>query len=598
MRRKQQIRSVLAPLFIAICIGALSGLGAVFFRWLIHRCTDLFAALPQWLQVAPAHSWWWHLLLPALIGLLLGPIIVLFAPETRGPGVPEVMEALALRGGHIRHRVTLFKTGATALFIAAGASVGREGPIVQIGASIGSSLCQILKFDRSKRRLAVACGAAAGIAATFQAPMAGMLFVVEILLCEIEAISLSSLVLASVTGTLVSRACWQGAAVFHIPAFSIQHPADLLLYLTMGLCCGMLALLLMAVVFGLPRILQKTGLPLGFQPALGGLAVGLIGCFWPQALGLGYSTINQALTGQLPLTLAASLVVIKILSTGVCLGSGMSGGIFAPSLFIGAMVGTVFGNIAQSLWPATHELTAHFSLIGMGALVSGTTLAPITAILTIFELTNNYEVILPLMVACIPSVLVVQLVHGYSVYETNLLGRGINIVRGHDVNRLRNMLVAGYMCSEYEAVAEDLPLGRVAEQMAASSFPHFIVVDGKKELTGVLTLRDLRVLLGQSPLENISWTSPASALMQTKVITLLEGDSLEKAFDLFAHHHFSFLPVVSDSHPRRVVGVLKKSDLVAAYDQQVLKDQILPSPSWFFPLQKQVRPPKERLKLH
>ncbi|MGE4560807.1 MAG: chloride channel protein, partial [Desulfobulbus sp.] len=337
MRREQQVSAILLPLIIAILIGALAGLGAVFFRWLTHQCIDLFHHFGQFWQTGGGDlPWWWRMLLPAAAGLVLGPIIAFFAPETRGPGVPEVMEALALRGGHFRHRVTLFKTGATALFIAAGASVGREGPIVQIGASIGSSLCQLLRMDRDTGRMAVACGAAAGIAATFQAPMAGTIFVVEILLREMEAISLSNLAIAAVTGTLVSRACWQGAAVFHIPPFTMQHPADLLLYLAMGLCCGGLSLLLMTMVFGLPRLLKRTRLPLWSLPAFGGLVVGLLGLLWPQALGLGYTTINQALTSNLPLTLAAWLVVIKILATGFSLGSGMSGGIFAPSLFIGA----------------------------------------------------------------------------------------------------------------------------------------------------------------------------------------------------------------------------------------------------------------------
>jgi CIC family chloride channel protein len=594
LQPKQQVTDILLPLVTAILIGALAGLGAVFFRWLTHQCIDALELIGQfWHTTAGPLPWWWRMLLPALAGLVIGPIIVFFAPETRGPGVPEVMEALALRGGHIRHRVTLFKTGATALFIAAGASVGREGPIVQIGASIGSSLCQLLKMDRDKRRMAVACGAAAGIAATFQAPMAGTLFVMEILLREIEAVSLSSLVIAAVTGTLVSRACWQGAAVFHVPPFTMQHPADLLLYLAMGVCCGGLALLLMTMVSGLPRLYQRTPLPVWILPACGGLAVGMLGLLWPQALGLGYTTINQALTNQLPLTLAAWLVLIKILTTGFSLGSGMSGGIFAPSLFIGAMIGTVFGNIAQALWPATHDTTAFFSIIGMGALVGGTTLAPITAIMTIFELTYNYEVILPLMVACIPSVLVVQVMHGYSIYETSLINRGINIVRGHDVNRLRNMLVYHSMCTEIETVEEKTPLGRVAEQMAASNFPHFIVVNGEGQMTGVLTLRDLRGLLSKESRQAISWTTPAAELMQRQVITLKETDSMETAFDLFARHDISFLPIMAGNDPSRVVGFLKKSDLVAAYDQQVLKDRILPPTSWFSPLKKQV-PKKEK----
>ena len=583
MQRDRRIVDILLPLMTAIVIGALAGLGAVFFRWLIHRLIELFDQVGGfWLTITPQAAWWWPLLLPALAGLIIGPVIVYLVPEIRGPGVPEVMEALALRGGHIRHRVTLFKTGATALCIAAGASVGREGPIVQIGASIGSNLSQLFRLDRDRVRMAVACGAAAGIAATFQAPMTGALFVMEILLREIEVVAMSNLVIAAVTGTLVSRACWHGAAVFHIPSFTMQHPADLLLYLAMGLCCGLLSLVLMSIVFGLPRLFRKTRLPPWSVPACGGLIVGLLGLLWPQALGLGYTTINQALTGELPLTLAATLVAIKILTTGFSLGSGMSGGIFAPSLFLGAMVGAVFGYAAQVLWPASHDSTAYFSLIGMGAMVSGTTLAPITAIMTIFELTNNFEVILPLMVACIPSVLVVQILHGYSVYETNLISRGINIVRGHDVNRLRTMRVARYMCTEFEPIRETMPLGQVARLMAASSFPHFIVVDEAGDLTGVLTLRDLRSLLGTD--QPFPAATPASELMQREVITLRETDSLETAFDLFARHDVSFLPVIAANLPGRVLGYLRKSDLVAAYDQQILKDRILRKNSRFSPL--------------
>jgi chloride channel protein, CIC family len=358
-----------------------------------------------------------------------------------------------------------------------------------------------------------------------------------------------------------------------------------LIYLAMGLCCGLFFLVLMSIVFGLPRFFRQTRLPVWSVPACGGLIVGLIGLLSPQALGLGYTTINQALTGELTLTLAASLVVFKILTTGFSLGSGMSGGIFAPSLFLGAMVGALFGHAAQFFWPLTHDNTAYFSLIGMGAMVSGTTLAPITAIMTIFELTNNFEVILPLMVACIPSILVVQALHGYSIYETNLINRGINIVRGRDINRLRSMRVTQYMYRDFEPIVETTPLGQVAQRIAVSNFPHFIMVNDAGEMTGVLTLRDLRSLLGQND-KPFPATTPASELMQREVITLDETDNLETAFHLFAEHKVSFLPVTSSTFPNRVLGYLKKSDLVAAYDQQILKDRILPTSSRFSPLRR------------
>ncbi len=585
MKQRGRLTDIFYPLLIAVLIGALAGLGAVFLRWLIQAIISVLQTAGNFFSdISGEPHWLWRLLLPALGGMLIGPVIAFWAPEIRGPGVPEVMEALTLKGGHIRHRVTLIKTGATAMLIAAGASVGREGPIVQIGASIGSTVMQLLKLDRDKRRMAVACGAAAGIAATFQAPMAGTLFAVEILLLDLEAAYLSNIVIAAVTGNLVSRYCWEGAAVFHIPHFVMQQPAELLLYLAMGLTCGFLSLVLMAVVFGLPRLYETYRLPPWLTPALGGLVVGSLGLLCPQVLGLGYSTINEALGNKLSLPLAATLVLAKILATGFSIGSGMSGGIFAPSLFVGAMTGAVFGHIAHLIWPSIGDSTAYFSLIGMGSMVSGTTLAPITAIMTIFELTYNYEVILPLMVACIPSLLVVKVLHGYSVYETNLLRRGINIVRGHDVNRLRSMVVKNYMCRDLQVLQSDMPLCHVGELMEQSNFPHFVVVDTQGELTGVLTLRDLRSMLTRS--ERFADTTTAAALMQQKVVTVTEEDDLETAFHLFAGNEFSFLPVVARHNPRSVVGYLKKSDLVAAYDQQILKERILQPLSWVCPIKK------------
>lgn len=584
MKLHSRPAEIFYPLLIAVLIGALAGLGAVFFRWFIFWIFSLFQLAGALFVGSDGTSehWLWRMALPAIGGLIVGPVIAFWAPEVRGPGVPEVMESLALKGGHIRHRVTLIKTWVTGILIASGASVGREGPIVQIGASIGSSCVQLLKLDREKRRMAVACGAAAGIAAAFQAPMAGTLFAVEILLVEMQAAYLSNIVIASVTGTLVARYCWQEEAIFHLPHFVMAHPAELLLYLAMGIVAGLLGLLLMAAVFGLPYFFEQCRLPLWLTPALGGLVVGILGLMWPQVLGIGYEAINLALTGNIPLLLAVVLVLVKILATGVSIGSGMSGGIFAPSLFIGAMIGAVFGHCAQMIWPDALHSTAYFSLIGMGAMVSGTTLAPITAIMTIFELTYNYEVIVPLMVACIPSLLIVKVLHGYSVYETKLLRQGINIVRGHDVNRLRSMVVSDYMTRELQTIQVDTPLCEIGAMMEQSNFPHFIVRDLQGELAGVLTLRDLRSRLLHP--EQFSETTTAAALMQQEVVTVVESDDLEKAFHIFAENEFSFLPVLALDG--KLAGYLKKSDLIAAYDQQILKERILQPLSWVCPIRK------------
>ncbi len=573
---KPALRTILFPLLLAVVIGGLAGLGAVFFRWLIEVGINLFWAgdggfVFQYEQ-APV---FWRVAIPVLAGLVLGPLLHYVAPEIRGPGVPEVMAALAQRDGIIRHRVTLAKSFATATFIASGCSVGREGPIVQIGASIGSSLCQLFRLGPDNRKLAVACGAAAGIAATFQAPMAGTLFVVEILLFDLEVTSLSNIVIAAVTGTMVSRSFWSEGSLLQTPEFVLGHPTELLLYLGLGLLAGLLSLALMALIFGLSKGLNQLKVPGWLSPALGGLVIGVLGLFCPNALGVGYEAVTQVLQGELLFGTALILLLAKLVATSSCIGSGMSGGVFAPSLFLGAMLGAMCGSIALLIWPESPMLPGHFALVGMAAMVAGTTLAPITAILTIFELSNNYAIILPLMLACIPSIIVVRLLHGFSIYETRLLMQGIRIVKGHDANRLRAMKIKNYICSDSPTLSDTTPLDEILERVLNSPFPHFMVNDGQGKLVGILTLRDVRAFLAQPGPTDSSIT--AADLMIREVETVNETDNLEEAFHLFSKHHVSFLPVMSSSMPGLAIGCLKKDDLITAYNQHILKDHCDPA---------------------
>ena len=577
------LKEYIGPLLLALVIGALAGLGVVIFRWLITYGQEiLWPAGDNFIEQVQQAGWLWKILVPAGMGLLVGPIITFWAPEVRGPGVPEVMEALAFRGGRIRHRVTLIKAFVTAGLISAGASVGREGPVVQIGSSIGSSITQMLKLGQDSRRLAVACGAAAGIAATFQAPMAGTLFAVEVLLFDLEIASLSNIVIAAVTGTMVARAFWGEAQIFDIPVFFLAHPAELLLYFFLGLVAGLISLLLMGVVFALPRFWRRVGVPDWLSPTFGGLLIGIVALYCPWALGVGYESISAALAGKVSLVFAIILLVAKIVTTGFSIGSGMSGGIFAPSLFLGAALGSLVGLGAESLWPGSGLVPAHYALVGMGAMVSGTTLAPITAVLTIFELTYTYQVILPLMVSCIASLTVVRLLHGYSIYETKLLLKGVNIVKGHEVNVLRGMRASDHMSMDLQILRTDTPFSEIVSAMEQSPYPHFLVLDSQDSLSGVLTLRDCRKYFAYPELCKPDTT--AKSFMVKDVVTVDEEADMEKVFHLLARHNFSFLPVVSSNNPKKVVGQLKKTDLFAAYDQYVLKEHLLPPMGWVCPL--------------
>ncbi len=586
VNKKQALQDYLYPLILALAIGALAGLGAVFFRKLI----DLFEVLfwgnskGELMDKIGSIDPWIRILIPCLVGLAIGPVVTFWAPEVRGPGVPEVMEALALKGARIRHRVTALKSIVTAALIASGASVGREGPIVQIGSSIGSSITQLFRLGSESRRLAVACGAAAGIAATFQAPMAGTLFAVEILLFDLEVVFLSNIVVAAVTGTVISKQFFGEGKVFDIPSFYLGSPVELILYFALGISAGFVAIAVMGAIFTLPRVWKRLTMPLWLTPAIGGALVGLLGLWLPHVLGVGYSSIDLALTGKVSLQFAALLLFGKIVATGFCIGSGMSGGIFAPSLFLGAMLGSVVGLAAQMIWPGAGIVPAHFALVGMGAMVSGTTLAPVTAVLTIFELTYTYQIILPLMVACIGSLLVVRLLHGYSAYETKLLQKGVNIVRGREINVLRDMLIADYMDKDLQILRADTKLPQIIDEMEQSPFPHFVVLDEDDELLGVLTLRDLRKHLAHPDMCDPNLK--AKDLMRRDVVTISKNDSMEKAFSLFAKHQFSFLPVVEREGSRKVVGHLKRSTVLSAYDEEVLKGRMLSPLGWLCELPK------------
>ena len=579
MHHQQPVKDTLFPILLALVIGVLAGLGAVAFRHLIEAGQALiWPDAPTFTQRVQAMPLLWKIMVPVLAGLAAGPLITYVAPELRGPGVPEVMSALALRAGHIRHRVTLLKTFVTAGLLSAGASVGREGPIVQIGASIGSSITQILKLDHRYRRLAVVCGAAAGIAATFQAPMAGTLFSVEILLFDLEVASLSNIVIAAVTGTVTAKLVAGEFHVFHIPEFHLMHPGELVIYFMLGIAAGLVSLVTIRAISFFSSTLERLHIPQAIQPAAGGLAAGIAAVLIPMVTGVGYDTVHAALTGTLTAGMALILLAAKIAVTSCCLGSGMSGGIFAPSLFSGAMLGYAAGSLAMIIWPENISAPVNYALVGMGALVSGTTLAPITAIMTIFEFTYTYQVILPLMAACIPAVLVVKLFHGMSIYETKLLSQGITISRGHAANRLREMLVRDFMTRDFETVTTDTPITEIAAMMEKSHYPHFVVLDSNGNLAGMVTLRDMRGLMNshrtedENSMQEIGMQNlTAQDIMTENPVTVRERDNLETAFHLFARHHISSLPVVDDFAHLKIKGILKKTDLISIYDQQVLK---------------------------
>src|SRR5210317_106521 len=413
---------------LAVAVGLAGGFGAVGFRYLINFFQTLaYGSSDELLHVVLALPWYLKVWVPAAGGLVVGPLVYFFAREAKGHGVPEVMEAVALKGGVIRKRVVIVKSLASAISISTGGSVGREGPIVQIGSAIGSTLGQILNVSAERMRTLVGCGAAAGIAATFNAPIAGSMFALEVILGEFGLATFSPIVISSVVATAVSRAFLGDIPAFIVPAYELVSVWEFPMYMVLGLFCAVVGVSFTKILYKVEDLFDDFKFPEYLKAIIGGVILGAGGLFFPEILGVGYGGIDLALGQQLAWYLLLLLIVVKVMATSITIGSGGSGGIFAPSLFLGAMAGGFFGAVVHQLFPTVTASPGAYSIVGMGALVSATTHGPLSAMLILFEMTGNYKIILPLMLSCILATIFAGQLMKDSIYTLKLARRGINI---------------------------------------------------------------------------------------------------------------------------------------------------------------------------
>lgn len=558
---------------LAVLVGLLGGFGAVGFRYLLNFVQLLsYGSAGNLIELTGAMPWYHKIFIPALGGLVVGPLVYLFAREAKGHGVPEVMESVVLRSGIIRKRVVIVKTMASAISIGTGGSVGREGPIVQIGSAIGSVVGQVLKVSADRVRTLVGCGAAAGIAATFNAPIAGTMFALEIILGDFGLATFSPIVISSVVSTAISRFFLGDTPAFIVPAHQLVSAWELLLYALLGFFCAFVAVTFSKTLYFAEDAFGKLEIPEYLKAAFGGLILGTIALQYPHVLGVGYFAMDMALTQKLTLWILLILIVVKIIATSITVGSGGSGGIFAPSLFLGCMAGGFFGTIAHQLFPNITASPGAYSIVGMAAVVSGTTHGPLSAILILFEMTGDYKIILPLMIACIISTLASGRLMRESIYTLKLARRGINIRAGKEVNILKAIPVKDVMSTRVETVSEDLSLGVLAEKIAKSKNNSFPVVNDAGKLSGILSFFDYRDVIYDDDLKDLII---AKDLATTEVITIPEGDNLYTALERIGQKDFSTLPVVSNSDPTRLVGIISRRDIIGAYNKAVIKKSAL-----------------------
>jgi CIC family chloride channel protein len=491
---------------LALVVGVGAGLGAIGFRYLIEGFTWIFSGHTD--PSALGHFTNPHLaflgpfvvlVVPIVGGLLYGPLVYRFAPEARGHGVPEVMLAVHQNEGRIRGRVPIVKSLASAICIGAGGSVGREGPIVQIGSAIGSGLGQLTRLGAENTRLLVACGAAGGIGATFNAPIAGVFFGLELILRDWETRSFGLVVLAGVVATAVGRIAFGSEAFLTLPPFTLVSGWEYPLYALLGLIAAVAGVAFIRVLYGMEDVADRVWHgPAWLRPAVGGVLLGLVLLALPEMYGVGYPVLENAIHGQYVVGLLLAFLAGKILATSLTMAIGGSGGVFAPSLFIGAMLGSAFGTGAHDLLPAATAGAGAYGLVGMAAVFAAAGRAPITAVLIVFELTDDYSIILPLMLAVVVATGISKLLSEDSIYTLKLRRRGIDIERPAMPSALPPISVAAAMQPAPPPVRPEARPADVAARLAEEGRDALPVVDPEGRVLGLVRARAIeRALQGE-----------------------------------------------------------------------------------------------------
>lgn len=566
--KKWRLEEHLTLYLLAIAVGILGGYGAILFRFLIKVSQFIFYQnSDDFLSFAHKVPFYLKVLIPALGGLIVGLIVRWGTEKAKGHGVPELIEAVVLRGGRISWRTAAARVSASAITIGAGGSVGREGPIIHIGSFVGSAVAQIVRLGRDRERILMSCGAAAGISATFHAPIAGMLFAMEVLLGDFSLGTFSPVVLASVTAAVISGFHLGSFPAFVIPVFQIHSPWEYGLYPLLGIMCGLIAVGFTTTLYFCEDRFNSLRVPAWVKPTLGGILLGSMLLVVPHVFGVGYGAINLALTNKLSLGLMGALIFAKILGTSISLGSGSAGGILAPSIFIGAMTGGTFGWLGGQMLPLGHlSAASSYALVGMGALVAGTIHAPVTAILLVFELSGKYHIIPPLLMACILSTITAFSLKRGSIYSLKLLRRGIEISHGREQTVLKNITVKDVMVAQIKSVLDSAPMAAVVELFQRFNLSCLTVVNAQGELVGVISYHDIA---GAASEEEMSYLLIARDMAEIQVETVFPTDTLDKALEKMEAEKFGQLPVLAEDGSRKLIGLVLEKDVIAAYERQL-----------------------------
>jgi len=552
---------------LAIVVGALSGLGAVafikgidFFSWLffdkIHG--DLLGRGRALIFI-----------LPAIGGLLIAPLIKLFPSEAKGDGVPDAMEAVSLKGGLLRPRTTLIRAFTAAATLGSGGSVGREAPIAQIGAALGSSVGQFLRLSGEMMKTLVGCGTAGGIAAVFNAPIGGVFFALEVMIGDFSLQTFGPIVISSVVATATMRFFLGDILQFQVPTYELHYALEFIPYALLGIICGLLAVAFITLLNRMEEFFNDTLRvnPL-VKPALGGLLVGLIAIVFPQILGTNMESVNNALFGMGTWYFLFALGLLKILATSFSIGSGGSGGVLGPSLFIGGMLGGAVGKIFLLFLPNIVVAPGGYAMVGMAAFLASVVHAPITAIMIVFEMTNDYKIILPLMEATIIAMIVAKRLLPYSLYTLKLHNKGIDMVAGREMGVLKSMRVADILKREYSTISPSASFDELVTSFISNPANYLYLLTEENRLVGVVSFSDIKSFVRDEELAQLVRVHDVAT---SDVVSVSIDDDLYTALNRFGYKNVEQLPVIDNRITQKIIGVIYRKDVLQAYQLAIMK---------------------------
>jgi chloride channel protein, CIC family len=569
--------------FLAAGIGLIAG-GMAF---LLYNLIGVFTNLAFYqhfsfgfVSARHNHLGWWVIPIPVIGGLIVGIMAKYGSPKIKGHGIPEAMEAVLVNRSRIQPRVAILKPISAAIAIGTGGPFGAEGPIIQTGGAIGSLVGQLMHVTAAERKVLLACGAAAGMSATFNTPIAGVILAIELLLFEFKSRSFIPLVIASTLATAVHMQLLGAGPMFNVAAMDFAIPHALPFYLLLGVICGLAAVGFTRLLYWTEDLFEKLPVDELWWPAIGALGLGIIGYFVPRVLGVGYDTIGDILNANLGLKLLLVVMLAKAIALVISLGSGTSGGLLAPMFMSSAAMGGALAAVLNLLIPSAHLSAGAFALVAMGAVFGAASRATFSFIIFAFEITRDYNAVLPLMlVSVIADAISMLLMPKASIMTEKLARRGLRIHQDYETDVLQHTLVSETMDREAPTIAGDLRLSDLADRIArgepsVNRHQGMLVLDGRGELAGIITRGDvMRALEENRPVTVLEASS-------RNIVVTYPDETLHDAANKMLRYNIGRLPVVDHADERRVLGYLGRPGVMAArlrrHDEEHVRE-----PGWF-----------------